>query len=425
MKRNTSFLVAFIATTATPALSQSVLLPKGIGLIQVGYRNYANEGESFDSSGNRVPVGQKFDTKFDGASMRSGKAGSDLQQLAKVLDEYGGENGSKLTDSLVLGTLSADVEARINAQFLGMGFGLTDRITIFAAIPYTSASVDTTLKLDGNNNAASLRQELGGAAFSELTDGLNRAAALSVTQIEQSLADKGYQPMDHWEYQGIGDIVIGGKTAWGANPFRGSRFDAVLTESLSLPTGYVDDPDVLTDVSLGKGYASLTHNIYDELCWRQGAFVGLGASYSNNFATQIAKRLPEQDEGFPDADRKMMVHMRPGDDTEVSGSVGWHANPFGGAMRLANARHYGDRYSGDTAGNYDRLAKDSDRSVWMQQFSLEFSTVALYQRKTFDVPFISKVVYERPFNGKNSSAAEFYEFNISTFFTSGLQRQDK
>lgn len=405
------------ALVAETSLGQALNLPKGIGIYGYGYRHYEPQTHKYNNEGSLEPLGAPFSKEFKGRNLLDGAGGADLKRLANELRKFDGNSNSpdSLLNSIDLGTLNADVTGKISAQAFALGYGVTDYLTLFTSIPWVEASVDTSLSFSGPNNAQFIKQRLGDVAFDELKTGLDTASAISAEEISDSITGLGYADPSHWEYSGLGDIDVGSILSY-VKPIR-RRMTAVQTlkTTLTLPTGYYEDPGILTDVSIGRGYYLLTNQYLQTLqfgnFWAQG-----DVAFGYGLPTKKQKRVPEEDEALVDQEREVEVTLQPGSDIGYGGTVGYAPGWLRFAYRLGVNRHLRDHYSGSLPGNYDKLSEDSSTYQFYQEPTVTIDTVRLYEKKRFLVPFIAGLKAHLPIQAKNSLNERYYELSVSSFF---------
>ena len=76
------------------------LLPQGVGLYQYGYRSYAQQIETYDGSGAKVPLANQFAKPLDGPNLLGGKGGADLQRLAEELKKFDGAGAGEVAEAV-------------------------------------------------------------------------------------------------------------------------------------------------------------------------------------------------------------------------------------------------------------------------------------------------------------------------------------
>ncbi|MEY4631770.1 MAG: hypothetical protein RIQ81_1890 [Pseudomonadota bacterium] len=404
--------MVFIAVWCIPlhAHAQS-LLPEGIIAWQVGERVYRSQENAFDANFQLRPIGSNYTMSFDNEMLLSGKAGKDLQRLATVLQTVGDPAETKLD----LGTLRQDVSADLSATILGIAYGAGKDLTLYLGVPWTKAEVKNKIQFTGRNNALDILDRLGNFAFDELRAGLEQASRLDVATIQSNIESEGYGPIDHWQHSGIGDLVIGAKTQVIVDLYTGGAFSLEYNPTLSLPTGHADDPDLINDVGLGKGYVSIGQKLVQRFQVMPALKVGLDQSYAYNLDARLQRRVPEGNETVVGADRKANVLLNPGDDLETGAFIEGGYGYWGGSIRFSDRRHFMDKYSGSISGNYDKLSLNSDTELISYEAGVSFTTVDAFQRKEFPVPFIANFLASFPVAGLNSPNFEYYELTFTSF----------
>jgi len=394
-------------------------MPQGVGIVQYGFRQMGSTSNEYDESGNQVALGSRFDKNFDGPSLLNNPQG-DLGRLVQELRRYEETTGQTgLVDRLSLGTLRGEVEARVTAQVLGVACGVGRGFALFVGAPLVDARVDTTLRVEGENTAQQLRDELGDFAFSELDTGLQRAAQFSVTDVENEIDAKGYEDYRSWQRTGFGDLRLGVRREerW-TIPIVG-RISQVWSSAWILPTGYREDSDHLTDFSFGKG----THQLALETTLQgqmpqvpEGRLrLGLGGSY--NAATTKTVRLPEGDESLVDRSRTTQVNWDRGEEFSSFVGVGWETTSWGAMADFGFDQKGADQYSGQAVGNYEALEQGTNEQRSWARLGVSHSSVDAYRRGRSPIPFMVELSAFDTVTGHNTREETFVELKLSTFFT--------
>ena len=404
-------LAAISAATLSAAASAQGLLPEGIVAWQAGYRSYKSQENAFDANFQLRPIGADYTMRFDNAMLLSGKGGKDLQRLATVLQTVGDPSETALD----LGVLQQHVSADISASIFGFAYGASKDMTVFVGAPWTAALVKNRIQFTGTNNAQAILDRLGNIAFDELRQGLEQASLLDVATIRNSIESEGYGPIDRWQYSGIGDLQIGVKTAFNIEVFDGMPIAFEYSPSLSLPTGHADDPDLINDIGLGKGYVSIGQSLSQRMQLTPYFSAGFDQMYAYNVDARVKRRVPEGTESIVGFDRKTNVLHNPGDDYELGAAMEFGTGMFKGNLRFADHRHFSDRYTGSIAGNYSKLSTNSDTELITQEIGFSMNTVEAFQRKEFVIPYIAKLTASFPVAGLNSPNFEYYEFSLTSF----------
>lgn len=393
------------------------LLPKGYGAYTLGYRKYSTSAKYYDSTGAEHNEGQKLNVDFSSSSMASGKVGADLQKLyteVKKFDTQGTSNS--VADEMDFGKITGDVTTNIDAKFIGMGYGFTENVTVFLGVPYVSAKIDTNLSYDGVNNASAIKARIGNLVYKEIQDGLTKASTISADSVRSSLQDdKGYQSIDHWEYNGLGDVALGAQTeVKGQGHFR--LFTLGLKAQLELATGHQDDPDNLIDVPIGRGYPALTLGADSKMRIRY-LTLGLKNSFTQGMESRVTRRVPDGEDKLVGADRKFAVDWTPGRDVLTVGYVGLGVGLFSTTLSYGMKRHYADKYRGSVEGNYALLAEGTDESQSFGEVGVSVNTINAYMRRKLSFPLVVALVGHQTLSGVNVSKDQYIELSVMSFFT--------
>ncbi len=399
-------------------LSLAQVLPRGVGAYSFGYRKLDASAEYFDSSSQLRPAGDKFYTEFSAPSMANGSAGNRLKMLYDEMRKFDSQNAnSALADEANFGELNGNVTTDIQGQFFGLGYGLTDDWTIYLGIPLVSAEIHTDLTYSGENNALALKQRLGALAYKELQEGLDQAAALNAQSIKENIEiSKGYESIDHWKYTGLGDVFIGAKTEFAGQRREGKRFSLGLSGQLDLATGHSDDPDILTDLEIGRGYHAISVAGDGRLTFEYVRF-GILPSVSQGIGRDVVRRVPESDESLVEMDRKAKVSWRPGQDLGLAiySTVG--NSLLRGTYTLGSKRHLRDSYSGSLEGNYDQLAKESEKQAIYHEVSFVLTTARAFANQKFAFPFVVSIAAHDTLSGSNAAREKYIELSLTSFFS--------
>ena len=409
-------LTTLVILNGTAAYAQ--MLPNGTGAVEVGMRQYSVGTTYYDRDGSLKPIGNKFDSSFTSAEMASGALGSDLKRLYDELKKFDSANtgSNSLADQMTLGHLTGNVESQTKAQYLGIAYGISDHWNIFSGVPFVTASVKTDLLYDGDNNASAVKTYMGNLAFKEIQDGLLKASTLSALTVKKQIQDDyGYNDINHWEYSGVGDVVLGARTNLVANTGSAPRYTMQLTSQIELPTGYSDDPDSLTDASIGKGYVSPVISLQQTLDVNFATF-GLDTGLGFGMPTETVRRIPINDESLITKDRKAKVKWDPGLDTKAIGSIGTGTSLLKATYRLGMIEHSKDSYRGDLQGNYATLEKESATKDVFQEIALQLSTVDAFISGAFQIPLIMTLTGHESVAGRGSYRMQFVELSVASFF---------
>jgi hypothetical protein len=418
----TNKITGVICVTVTLALTSKPLaaqvLPEGIGAVAIGHRQYTPTGMQYDQSGKLRSLGSLIDMDFDSRQMASGALGKDLKRLYDELKKFDSANtgSASLAEQLSFGKLRGTVDAKIQAQYLGTAYGLFDNFTVFAGIPFVKSTVTADITMHGENTAGAIKSRLGNLAFKEIRDGLKSAEDINVFSIKQKISDDyGYVPADKWEYAGIGDLMIGARSNLVNLDHEGAAYSVQFTGQVEFPTGHSDNPDILTDAPLSKGYISPMVSALQTISYSY-IDIGLDTGFGLGLPRETVRRVPVDNESLITADRKTTVKWSPGMDTRVVASISVGPSVIKGSYRLGVTKHHRDRYSGNLSGNYRALERSSETSEKFHEFGVTINTVDAFLSKRFALPIIASITAHDSLSGRNTIKSKYIELSIATLF---------
>jgi hypothetical protein len=401
-------------------------LPKGVGLFRLGYRQYLSSNYEYDAVGNHISTASKYGLNIDssmiptdsidtmGAINEKLEGKPLLSGLAKI---FGGlVDTQNIVDSAIkdkdFGKIGLDADVSSDAKYLAIGFGLTNKLTIYAAVPYVNVSISPKLKYTPPALSTS-----GNSIDKMIDEKISEMKADIPDLANDYIKDLGYESLDTWEYSGIGDIQLGLVFANTFNLSSSFNTDSVITTNFYLPTGYQKSADRLHDTDrISLGYYQLEALFSQSLVYKKGLNIGVDAGFGYGFATSMERRLPElNSSALLGIDRKTTVNLDPGMDMDFGASTGVKMGIFGLGYRVAYKTHDMDKYSGEMIGDYSALSRDKS-SLLYQTPSISIDTTNLYLRKKFPIPFNLKAQILLPISGQNIGDQTSFEITLQSYF---------
>lgn len=408
--------------TACLALSVSVLstsqaayystLPEGVRVAVFRQVMTSTIDEEFSS--NSKPIGFDVDVNLSAETLRNTSSISEY-----IFAEL--QNISQYAyDTFTFGQYKIDGKAEVNVQGFGFGYGINDRVTSYISVPIYNARVDMTMKRTGADTQKQVLQTLNNTTsnnqfqttFQEFLSGQN----LGVTEgLIQSVVTNmyGYKPLGTWEARGLGDIDLAAVvrlTDW-------QDAGMALTYGVTLPTGRIDDPDLLQDFAFGDGQV----DVFSEFGGGQTLMRGqleLESSirYTYQLESEKTLRIPE-DENFTLSDQKGTFKEKLGNKIDFMLGSAWKFNDsFSiGAQYLFNhidAAEYDSPYA--TANKVHALGTEAYSHT--MKVGGNFSTVGMYQRGAFLLPMQASLSGQRIFAGMNTPTYTRFDFEVRFFF---------
>ena len=417
-------ILLFTSVWATSGYSQ--ILPQGIGAVYLGSRQYSSGTPYYDASGNPTTLSERFDMNFSGEFLKSGKAGTDLKSLYDNLRAYESSKGGQdhtMADDLQLGVQKAQVDMKFDAKVFGLGYGLNKKWTLLLGVPIMSASIAADINVTGYNNALVIKNRLGDAAFDELKDGLDKASQINRMTILSKIQDEyRYKDISYWEYTGIGDILIGGRTAWDYQFQNKPSYSLQLTSYLSLPTGPKYDPDALAQIPVSRGFAALDVTSDHKFKWDMFT-LGSELGGAIGLPQKTVRRVPVGNEVLVTPDRKTEVMWSPGPETWVSAYAAIGPSAYQAQYKLGMNEDFPDKFSGPIEGAYDIMGKENSSQEIYHQLIFNLSTVDYYNSQKFFMPFILTLTAHETIAGRAILGKRYVELTFMTFFKTPAHRE--
>lgn len=415
-----TFAISSVLSVSQKALAQNAgVVPEGVLAVIGAHRTYREQKNTWNAKGIRTPLTSRAQLNFDGQHLLQGEGGARLQSLAEELRRYEPQpdNPNSLVRRLNLGTLNVGGSGKLNIQYFGLALGLPARQTLYVAAPIVDLQIRTNFTLTGANNANAIKDELGALAYDELRSGLAQAALLTERDIKASIEAAEYTGVDNWRYRNFADIVFGYATEL-------VESDETVTDEpdfsmhgelfSSAPTGHVDNPDVLSDVSIGSGTWGFGLGLAPRIAL--GPYtLGLEANATGYLPSRQKMRVPISDETIIPASRRTTVNVRTGLSWEVTAVAEAKFDWFQSQYRFIYKRHERDQLSGQLTGNYDQLMKGTEQTKWEHAVWIYFSTIEAFRRNEFPIPLRIKVAATEIFKGYNSFDDTFIEFQLTGF----------
>jgi len=402
----------FFATPNAILYADTTVLPSGVRAFVYKHIE-ANISSSFDKQG--VESSFQIKERLGSSVIKSisSDAASAYDELHKI--------DSALAESVDLGTIDLDPEITASANIFALGWGLSDSIMVIGALPVMKANV--TLR-GGYTNTGAISsaakqlksiQDSRQAKASAFAQVLEQLPSIRGEYLQGALVnDLGYKPIGSWSGTGIGDAIV--YTQWrfvNKDTYKqGAKF------GMELPTGAVDDPDNLVDIPFGSGYyATYVESLHDFNLWRNIFSLSFTGRYQYQWPTTRTYRLaPSVD--FPLTAVKENIHYKPGNyysagaefGTKLFQSIG--AN-IGYSIRVKNK----DKIPGkDPNYDYGILESKTDTIIRKAEVSVSYSTVNLYTRGKFPVPFKIGSTYNKVLSGMNTERISQVSLDFEMYF---------
>lgn len=389
-------------------------LPKGVRTMV--YRNVSTKVDSsFNHSKSESPY--SFEVNADVGMIESIDHDA-VNLILETLRPY-----PKAYEKLDLGTYRVVGEAEVEVDAYGFGYGITDRITAYFALPIYTADVRMKYTRVKGNNYDEVIDALSEYTEDDFAQALGNNLGNYSDQLDvdasflQSLMQNGanYQAAGDWHGEGLGDLELGVMY----NFLQTDNSGLLLTLGATAPTGRVDDPDIIQDIGFGDGQ------------WDAFVEFGGGQRLNKTFILNTYLRWTHQFKSNKDLRVPVSSELNFGDTkstfTEKLGNKGiWHLSSdiivndwisFNTAYEYNHterAAYYAQDSNYQYAENW--LASNTESVAHNIRVSGELSTITAFMKKKFILPASIKFMYQEMIEGRNTPKTNRYEVEFKMFF---------
>jgi hypothetical protein len=390
------------------AFENAKVLPPGVSRMNLRVVS-VNLNEKTDSAG----VGRNIEEPLEKSLSFRDVLNGEKEALKRELTAgFLLSNGIKESDSL--GKFTADLSGIVTVYAPNYSYGITDRVTVAAAIPVYYASMNVDVGFRSNGGANSFRDLLS-AGYNNQAEGARDFVSKinsAVDRLNNKLVDNGYDRLDRWSNTGLGDAQLLAKYAIVAQ----APVLVAAQGGVVMPTGVVDDPDNLIDIPFGDGqwdgFAQLS---LDQPMGRTGFYVNQYAKYTVQFEGRRSVRLKTAAETIEVPKRNSSFDL--GDKLNAGAAVLYEGDSGLTSGVGYNFYHKGaDSYPGIDKAAQSELEKDTFQRSHEAEFSLGYSAVPAFRRKSVAVPFELALTYKRQLVSLNMPVSHFVQFETGVFF---------
>lgn len=386
-------------------------LPKGVNTIVFKQATTTNIESKYDAnkSNEQLMLSETFST-------------SNLAEISDVIQSYF-EELKKLSpdayNAFSLGEFEGKAQASASAQGIGIGYGLTERFTIYGSIPFyhIKTSVNFYQKSPGNLNA--IKNTINNSNPTDAIGTFVKQLTLQLPDTNEELLQSvlvnyyNYKPLGTWEKDALGDAEIGAIYRLTNFTDKGSA----LGFGVVLPTGAVDDPDSLQDVSTGDGQTDVFVESMNGIGFFNNQLqFDLRGKYTHQFSHDRKMRLYD-DPDVPLGTETAILREKLGDKIDTVTSITLNPTKWFSisAAYLYNKTFKADYNIADTQTK-NALEHGTDTVSEWAKLSLGFSTVELYKKKQFEVPFEIVVSGQKLINAQNAADYSRIDVDLKLYY---------
>lgn len=356
-------------------------------------------------------------------NMREEFTSSRLEDISAVIKSYFEQLKAISPEAYTnfsLGEFSANVAADVNAQGLGYGFGITDRLTVYGSLPIYHIQTDIRFRQTKASNLAAVQATIRNAnpdsAMGKFVKDLTLQLPNTNEELLQSLVTNyyGYKPIGKWEKDALGDAEIG--FIYRLTDY--SDKGASITAGAVLPTGSPDDPDSLQDVSTGDGQYDAFVELASGVSFLDNTFqFDVKTRYTYQFESEKEVRWIE-DSDLPLAQTKRKVGQKLGDKLDATFTATYNPTYWMNLNSSYIAGSTGKTNYFDVTDPDVKKALESgtaSSNQWVR-VGIGFSTVEAYKMKKFDIPMDVGVTAQRLLNAKNTASYDRIDLDFRMYF---------
>jgi hypothetical protein len=373
----------------------ALVLPKGRWLLRLEGLFSLPITQRFNKNGDKEDLAKDFNTTIDR---------NVFPDIALVEAGFGLPPGSGS-----FGRSIVTFRRHINLITISPVYGLTDKLSVGANIPYAWQNNNVSARIDNSTATLGFNPAIPGGVA---PIGFAGTPPPTTDDIQNILVSQfGFKRLESWSHDGFGDIEVGGRYQY----FKSEKWRLAFTGGVRFPTAEVDDPDNLADNTIGFGgeYALLLRLHQDFIRQKPGIESELGIPEPGSFFLNTTFRydyfIPDKEllrvcsVHTPICADKDDVRRKTGDlvEAEIAGTFGIYKGLY-----LTPIYKYGhkfkDHYAGDKGLPYGDLAIETDYNEHIVKVGLTYSTFPLFLEKRFPVPFSTTVFYRDRVAGDNN-----------------------
>ncbi len=413
-KNKSIFMLGLLAFNGLAFAQYHKTLPKGV---RVGvYKNVQAEvNSSFNQANSEAPISYKI--KGDSEFLDS-LDDETIQSALDILRDYP-DAYSKLN----LGTYKVEGKANINVDGYGLAYGITNKLTVYTAVPVYKANVKLKYKRSEQNSYGDVSDILQNNTGDDFAQAIGTFLDQYSGQLDvnsnflQNLVTNGfgYEEVGDWQGEGLGDIELGMMY----NFLTRRNYGLKATFGTIAPTGRVDDPDVIQDIGFGDGQWDLFAEVGGSYLLTNRITLSSYFRYTYQFASDKTLRVPYgKDVNL--GDESTNYNEKLGNKALINFSASYALNDWASISSSYEYENIGKaKYTADNseyAYSESYLAANSNSTSHNLRVAAELSSVTLYTQKKFILPGSIGFAYQRMLYGTNTEKVDRYELEFRMFF---------
>lgn len=340
---------------------------------------------------------------FKGYNINANINADAIKGISSAVDTYLSTLTPSQYANFSFGTFEGSASSKVTAQGFGGGYGLTNKITIYGFIPFYKAEVDLRLQ-----------RTVKGRDVSGTLIEIDNVPDVDTRLIQSLMVNYyGYKPLGRWNSTNFGDAELG--ILYQLRKWKTAGL--LMKLGMVLPTGRVDDPDILQDISFGDGQWDLFGEI-------GGGKINFSRRFSLDTWTRLTYQLPyktvirlPESATFPLTTRKGLTDIKLGNKAEYNLQVNAHfSDEWTTSLGYIFEYKESDKYKSPYIESNEILKLDTEKNSHTGKVKLNYSTVSLYQNKKFLAPLNLNLSIQTILGGKNVPKYQRADFEIALYF---------
>jgi hypothetical protein len=325
-------------------------------------------------------------------------------------------------NSFSVGEYGIEADANVNVQSFGLGWGITNRLTAYFGIPFYQTEVDVRYKrIKGNNHrqTAELLAAANNVTQSDvdglITNLIENLESFDInSQFLQSIVtnELDYNPIGRWQGSDYGDLELGAiyritnENTWGLS----------ATVGAVLPTGFVEDPNVIQDISFGDGQTDAFLEFGGGVIISNTLVLNGSGRYTYQAMGSRAMRVPE-DADFALGETVSNFDFKLGDKLDLNFNAEYMYNSW---LEFKVGYEYAWKGKSTYYSEFDNaneiLALNSETVAHNVRLGAKITSVNLFKQKKFLLPGSINFSVLKMLSGRNIPVVSRYELQFRMFF---------
>lgn len=409
---NLSKAILMLLISSTYALSAYYdTLPKGVRVLD--YRNITTTrvNSSYNQSQQVTPYKYSVNINADLISSIDQSLKDEMNVIKAISPEA--------YNMFSVGEYGIEADAAINVNIFSLGWGISNNLTVYFGVPFYRAEVDVLYKRIKGDNHDATAEKLHQMGRDDV-DGMYQGAVEYLSKVnidapffQSILVDQfKYKPVGRWIGHDFGDTEVGAIYQITNLKDRG----AAMQFGLVLPTGYVEDPSIIQDISFGDGQTDIFFEIGGGIFLTKSTVLNSFIRYTHQLPGSREMRVP-LDEDFTLSDQTAMFEYKLGDKVDINMNAEFAYNDWlefrtGYELNIQQESQYNSAF----ADANRILAKGTDTLAHNLRLGANISSIKLFQQKKFLLPASIDFSILHMLSGQNVPKVSRFELQFRMFF---------